>query len=251
MLPLILGAGGLAYALAAQNAVSEGLSGLAQPPYKNPPRYPVTLISPAYLEYDYIGGLLTSATNQTEPFFELIVVDSSPISDYTRNKAKSLSARVLFSEYGNIAKARNTGALAARGDILVFADSDVILSSHFVESAVSELSQGYALVYPQEAIHDSAFWNLATYAGLSLVRWHGYTTRCVACWKDAFIAVGGYDESCNPLEKCREDLTIGRRMMAHYGESSVKLLNTHIATSARRWSAFGWDNMENFAQAVR
>lgn len=248
---LALIAAGSAYHSSARIAKNNGLSGLRPPPYRRQPRYRVSVVAPAYNEERYIAGLLRSARNQTEPVAQLIVADSSPPGDNTAAICRGWGATVVSAPAGNIALARNLGATEASGDILVFADADVVLGNQFVERAVDALEGGAVLVHPREAIYDSELWNLALWAP-QIIRPAWNTTRCVALWREAFDAVGGYDPECNPItDYCREDLDLGRRVAALYGYSSIKVLGPWIATSARRYKKHGLGGWENFQDPVR
>ena len=242
---------GSVYYSTARMAENKGLLGLNPPPYRREPRYRVSVVTPAYNEERYIARLLRSARNQTEPVAELIVADSSPPGDHTGAICQAWGATVVQAPAGNIALARNLGASKATGDILVFADADVILGNQFVERAVDRLETGAVLVHPREAIYDSEFWNLALWMP-QVLRPTMNTTRCVAVWREAFDAVGGYDPDCNPItERCREDLDFGRRVADLYGTQSIKVLGPLIATTARRYQKYGLGSWEHFDDPVR
>ena len=244
-------AAGSVYHSTARIARNNGLSGLSAPPYRREPRYRVSLVAPAFNEELYIGKLLRSARNQTEPVAEIIIADSSPPGDRTAAICRAWGATMVREPAGNIAMARNLGAAQATGDILVFADSDVILGNQFVERAVDRLEAGAVLVHPREGIYDSELWNLALWLP-QIVRPPTNTTRCVALWREAFDQVHGYDPNCNPITAyCREDLDLGRRVMAQYGHQSIQVLGPLIATSARRYKKYGAGGWENFDDPVR
>ena len=251
MIALALLAAGSVYHSSARIAKNNGLSGLRPPPYRREPRYRVSMVTPAYKEERYIGMLVRSAHNQTEPVAEVIVADSSPQGDRTAAICHESGATVVRAPAGNISLARNLGAAQATGDILVFADADVVLGSQFVERAVDRLEAGAVLVHPREAIYDSELWNLALWLP-QIVRPAWNTTRCVALWREAFDAVGGYDPDCNPItEYCREDLDFGRRVAGRYGSRSIQVLGPLIATSARRYKRHGLVGWQHFDDPVR
>lgn len=250
-LGLALLAAGSVYYSTARIAQNAGASGLRPPPYRRDPRYRVSVVVPAYKEERYIAWLLRSARNQTEPVAEIIVADSSPPEDGTAAICRDWGASVIRAPKGNIALARNLGAEEATGNILVFADADVILGNQFVERAVDHLEAGAVLVHPREAIYDSEFWNLTLW-GAQVVRPAMNTTRCVAVWREVFDVVGGYDPECNPISgRCREDLDFGRRVADFYGRGSIKVLGPLIATSARRYKKYGSAGLQHFSDPVR
>jgi glycosyltransferase involved in cell wall biosynthesis len=236
------------YTVSAEWQRNTVLSGLDTPQYQVDADLPVSVISPAFNEAKYIGGLIRSAQNQTYSVDEIIVADASEFSEGTGYTAEALGAKVVRAEPGNISASRNVGARGAGGDILIFADADVIFGSQFVESAVRKLQQGYAACHPREVISDSHVWNLALW-GPQLVRPVWNTTRCVAVWREVYNTVGGYDEACNPItHRCREDLDFGRRILEHYGAGSIAVLGVHIAASARRYKKYwlsGWTKFED------
>ena len=244
---LIALAAGAAGAAKAEGLVREVRSGLTPPPYILVPEYRVSLLTPAYQEEKYIGSLLCSARNQTYPFHDVVVANSS--TDGTAALTRNFGGREVWAAYGNIAAARNQAAYHSQGEILVFADADVLFHTQFVERAVAALEAGAALVHPREVVYDSSKWNLWLFPPQVVRPWWN-TTRCVAVWREVYEAVGGYDEMCNPMapwaERCREDLDFGARVAAFYGRRSVRVLPWLIGTSARRYKAQGFKGWEKF-----
>ena len=221
-----------------------------------PPRYKATLIIPALNEEKYIGDLLASAAVQTEPFFEIVVADSG--DDATGDIARKAGAKVVRCQRGNVSASRNAGAQAARGDVLVFADADKHLAPEFLETCLDYLQGGAVLAYPREVFSDSILWNM----GANGPRWWRdsvftpvlgmrHTSGCVAVWREAFFAVGGYDVDCNPVEHCWEDVDFGRRIGQEYGKSRLQLMPCIAATSARRWQKMGPFGGLRFDEEVR
>ena len=218
------------------------------------PRYPVSLIVPAYNEEKYIGTLLASANNQNEPFAEYVIANSG--LDHTEEIARRYGARVVPCEYGNISASRNAAANAAQGEILIFSDADMYLSPSVLEECVDALEEGYACAVPRALLHDSVPWNIMTW-GARVVRdlagGHG-TQGIVAGWREVYEGVGGYDETCNPMDvdhRCREDRDFGQRIARMYGDDSIKLLPYLAGTSARRYKALGFTGLQHFDETPR
>ena len=236
----------------AESLVREVRSGLTPPPYILVPEYRVSLLTPAYQEEKYISSLLCSARNQTYPVHDIVVANSS--TDGTAELTHKFGGQAIWASYGNIAAARNLAAYHSQGEILVFADADVLLHTQFVERAVAALEGGAALVHPREVIYDSAKWNLFLFAPQVIRPWWN-TTRCIAVWRQVYESVGGYDEACNPTapmaERCREDLDFGARVAAAYGRRSVRVLPWLIGTSARRYKSQGLKGWERFDEPAR
>ena len=216
------------------------------------PRYPVSLIVPAYNEEKYIGTLLTSADKQNEPFSEYVIANSG--KDNTGEIARGYGATVVPTKYGNISASRNRAADTSTGDILIFSDADMYLSPCLLEECVDALEEGYACAVPRALLSDSIPWNILTWGPRSLRDIFGNhgTQGIVAVWREVYDSVGGYDETCNPMDtddSCREDRDFGERIAERHGQDSVKLLPYLAGTSARRYKAFGF--VEHYDETPR
>ncbi|MEA3248875.1 MAG: glycosyltransferase [Patescibacteria group bacterium] len=96
----------------------------------------LSVIIPTYNEEKYLPYLLRSLVAQTSENFEVIIADNRS-KDKTREIATSFGARVV--DGGIPSEGRNAGAAAAKGDILLFLDSDVILPDpRFIEDTIAE-----------------------------------------------------------------------------------------------------------------
>jgi len=220
-----------------------------------PPRYRVSLIVPAYNEEKYIGNLLQSALNQVEPFHEIIVADCSDPGDATGAIAQSLGARVIRVPYGNLSQSKNLGAIAAQGEVLAFADADMILANEYVLQAVDSLESGRALVTPRTLYYDSALFNLL-FQPLQMLRFGTMgANSCQVLSREVFDSVGGFSPQCNAIqgEFCAEGLDLAQRVAMYYGKGAIAVLPFIAGTSARRFKRFGLGtaNREQFSVAVR
>lgn len=104
-----------------------------------------SVIIPTYMEERFIGKTLKYLERAKNGFsVETIVVDSdSP--DRTREVASSFGVNVINMKERGISKARNRGALEARGDILIFIDADALVP-HRLFRKLSELFKDSAIV---------------------------------------------------------------------------------------------------------
>ncbi len=84
----------------------------------------LSIIVPTYNEEEYLPRLLASIRSQTFTDFEIVVADAKS-SDRTREIAGRFGARVV--DGGMPGAGRNLGARAARGDLFLFLDADVVL----------------------------------------------------------------------------------------------------------------------------
>lgn len=87
-----------------------------------------SIVVPVYNVEDYLEDCVNSILSQTYRHFELILVDdgstdqSSEICDRYARENSAVSS--IHQTNGGAAKARNTGIRAAKGDYLIFLDSD-------------------------------------------------------------------------------------------------------------------------------
>jgi uncharacterized protein (TIGR00661 family) len=95
----------------------------------------LSIIIPTYNEEKYLPKLLYSIKEQEFKDYEIIVADAGS-KDNTREIAASSGCKVISG--GLPAIGRNNGAEAAEGEYLLFLDSDVVLSSGYLKSAIEE-----------------------------------------------------------------------------------------------------------------
>lgn len=84
----------------------------------------LSIIIPTYNEEEYLPRLLASIRSQRFDGYEIVVADAKS-NDGTREVAARFGARVI--EGGMPGPGRNRGAAAAKGDVLLFLDADVVL----------------------------------------------------------------------------------------------------------------------------
>jgi glycosyltransferase involved in cell wall biosynthesis len=98
----------------------------------------LSIIIPTYNEEKYLPKLLYSIKEQDFKDYEIIVADAGS-KDATRDIASSNGCKVISG--GLPAIGRNNGAESAEGDYLLFLDSDVVLSSGYLRSAIEEFEE--------------------------------------------------------------------------------------------------------------
>ena len=106
----------------------------------------LSIVIPVYRVQDYLPACLDSAILPGREDYEIIVVDDgSPdrsgeiAEDYARRHPGLI--RVLHQPNGGLGAARNTGIEAAKGEYLLFLDSDDSLAPGAVEEMLEELRQ--------------------------------------------------------------------------------------------------------------
>ncbi len=99
----------------------------------------VSIIIPTYNEERHLPDLLRSIRAQAFDDYEIIVADNHS-KDTTRTIAAEHGAQVV--DGGLVARGRNNGAAAAKGDVLIFFDADVVLPDPwFLHSTVTEFRE--------------------------------------------------------------------------------------------------------------
>ena len=93
-----------------------------------------SVIVPAYNADRTISKCLSSLTNQSisQDAYEVIVVDDGS-TDKTPDIIRQFQVRYLFQENSGPATARNKGAEEAKGEIILFTDSDCVPQSNWIE----------------------------------------------------------------------------------------------------------------------
>jgi glycosyltransferase involved in cell wall biosynthesis len=109
--------------------------------------YPMlSFVVPAYNEELELPSALVAIRNAAETSgqnYEIIVVDDAS-TDATADLARNAGAEVISIDRRQIAAARNTGAGAARGEILFFVDADTQIKPEHVSGALDALAAGYS-----------------------------------------------------------------------------------------------------------
>lgn len=95
----------------------------------------ISVVIPAFNVEKAIGRCVDALLAQTLPRerYEIIVVDDGS-TDATGAIAQARGGRVIRQENCGAGAARNTGAQAARGDVVLFLDADSVPDPHWVEA---------------------------------------------------------------------------------------------------------------------
>ena len=216
----------------------------------------LTIIVPAFNEEAWLAPTLDAVHAAAERLcarsrvdLEMIVVDNNS-HDGTATVARSRGATVVQEPVQGIARARNTGARHAMGDVLVFVDADVIVPRTLLEAINATMSDpnciggGVDIDYrPRRA-----------WVGLYLRAWRflGNLTGMVQgaaqfCRKSVFEQVGGYDEKAWIGEDV--DFYWSLRGLARESHRTVRLIREpRVRPSCRRfdqwppWKILLWTN---------
>ena len=212
----------------------------------------ISVVIPAFNEESYLPATLSSLRDAISVCccgVELIVVDNES-SDRTGEVARSFGATVVHEAVHNIARVRNAGASAARGDVLAFVDADTIVPPYFLEKVAAAMGDLTCFGGSADIIHAPASKLLRTY--LEAWRWFGIQSGMAQgaaqfCRRSAFDLLNGYDESYF----MGEDVDFYRRLRKFCANASgyLKFLDdVTVVPSPRRfdqspiWRTLIWTN---------
>nr|MDT0657614.1 glycosyltransferase [Micromonospora sp. DSM 115978] len=183
----------------------------------------VSIIIPNYNYGNSIGLCIDAALRQTYAPVEVIVVDDHSTDDSRRIAGERDVTLLCTPRNSGVAVARNTGAAAARGEILFFVDSDVALCPDAVSKALDELSAhpeygAVCGIYQDEPlIRDSVVeecrvlqaycWRMTSLGTVSFL-----FSSLTAIPRRVFEQVGPF----NPRLRQTEEVEYGERMSALY-----------------------------------
>ncbi len=224
----------------------------------------LTIIVPAFNEEAYLAPTLDSIRAATDHLsahsdadvdvdvdadVEVIVVDNDS-HDETAAVARRHGATVVHEPVRNIARARNTGARPAAGDLLVFVDADVTVPPtllHLIYETMRDpacIGGGVDVDYRPRRLSVRLYLQAWRLLGRLLGMVQGATQFCR---KSAFDRLGGYDERA----WIGEDVDFYRalRRLARQERRTVRLIRQpRVQPSCRRfdtwplWRILVWTN---------
>lgn len=108
----------------------------------------VSIIIPTYNEEDVILACLESLEKQKFDDFEIIVVDDGSgdktLEVLSKFKIQNSKIKVFEQKHKGAGSARNLGAKNAKGQVLVFVDSDMTFDKDFVKDLTKPIFKGLA-----------------------------------------------------------------------------------------------------------
>ena len=205
----------------------------------------LSVIVPARNAEATIGRALPVWKRPGRGIRELIVVDDAS-TDGTAETASRYADRVIkLSERRGPAAARNAGALASRGDILLFVDADVRVPSRSADRVVPAFSADPGLDalfgsyddHPAERNFLSQFKNLLHhYVHQNAAEEAGtFWAGCGAVRRKAFLDAGGFSEAYTVPSI--EDVELGYRLKS--SGKRIRLLKALQVTHLKRWTFAG------------
>jgi glycosyltransferase involved in cell wall biosynthesis len=199
-----------------------------------------SIIIPAYNEAEELPATLCAIRSAmaAQPMGgECIVVDNHS-SDATAAIAIQAGAdQVVYEPINQIARARNTGTRASRGRYLIYIDADTRISAALLSTTLRLLQServvgGGSLLQFEGAISAVGKLGISVWERISKV------TRTAAgsylfCRRDAFEAVGGFDQKLYASEEIRLSRLLRKWGRAH-SQSFEIITSAPVQTSARK-----------------
>lgn len=207
----------------------------------------VSIIIPTYNAERFMPGLLDSIFKQGIEDTEVIIVDDCS-KDRTVEIARGYPVRIIqLDRNSGPARARNIGVKEARGDIIFFLDSDVIVMDGTLKEVKDYLENNPSVncvigVCETEPINKGFVPKyMAMFEYIHLIGRPGnmvsvFAPRCGVIRKEFFERIGGYNESYKGADV--EDFELARRI----NRTDPIILNERIRVRHQ---------FANFGQAVR
>jgi glycosyltransferase involved in cell wall biosynthesis len=196
----------------------------------------LSIIIPAYNEERLIGPTLRAvhaAAGATGAPYEVIVADDAS-SDRTADIAREHGARVVSVDHRQIAATRNAGARQAQGDQFLFVDADTVVNAAAVRAAVRAMHRGAVgggcgvRLDRRVPLYGQVLLRVVVLV-FRIVRLAG---GCfLFCTRDAFEAVGGFDEKLYGSE----EITMSRALKQ---QGRFVVLPEVVTTSGRKLRAY-------------
>jgi glycosyltransferase involved in cell wall biosynthesis len=196
----------------------------------------ISFIVPAHNEQTHLSRTLRSIHESARGIgqpYEIIVADDAS-TDTTAEISRQNGARVVSVNHRQIAATRNSGARSAGGERLFFVDADTSINPRVVASALRRMDKGAVGGGAPARFQEDA----PLYARLLLL-WLGLLMRVAGlsggafmfCTREAFRAVGGFDERLFGAEDAAMSWALKR-------EGRFVVLWKYVSTSGRRVRGF-------------
>ncbi len=173
---------------------------LRKEPRRKLPR--ISIIIPAHNEADYVSQTLECLKRQRYGNYEIVVVCNG-CTDNTAAVARNSCNILIDDPRKGLSRARNNGAKAASGDLLIFLDADTQLkpdalrqiarkfTSHHAAGTLKGVPDSRQLIY--HTLYYFKNW-------MHRLRIHKGSVGIILCWKEHFDTIGGFDEDMHVME---------------------------------------------------
>jgi len=201
-------------------------------------RIDLSVVIPARNEEAYIGRALRSVARQAWPLerLEAIVVDNAS-TDRTAAVVESLAVHVtplrimlVREPRPGRSRAKNRGAAAARGDVLLFLDADSVMAPTLAAEIIAHRHIGYPAGSVRVIAETTDFFDRWFFELMEIGKtYFRIRAQMLYCSREWFERSGGFDESL----EIAEDREFLQRLQGR-GVPVCHLTTSWIATSPRR-----------------
>lgn len=182
--------------------------------YKNQPSPKFSIVIPTYERHEKLEQLISALSLQLERNFEVIIIDQSQNIWHKKSLLQSTGfpSKYFHTPVKGAVRARNTGGLFARGNVIAFIDDDCLpteewllnANKYFLDNSVVGIE---GVIYSDHL--DSPDWRPVTNVGFEGI---GFMTANLFVRRDIFEILNGFDLIFdNP--HFREDTDFGWRML--------------------------------------
>lgn len=175
----------------------------------------ISVVVPTFNRTEVLCDTLEMLIDQTAHAHEIIIVDqSTQLNEQSKARLKGLveanDIRWIHQTEANASMARNRGAAAATGDVLLFLDDDVRLVENLIESHAKNYENPEVLGVAGQILDDDSpvVWELPQKTGDPEVDWlyfpKNYGNACETPWmasgnfsvrRQTYWELGGMDET--------------------------------------------------------
>ena len=202
----------------------------------------LSIIIPTYNEEEYLPALLDSIKKQSFTDYEIIVADANS-TDRTLEIAESYGCIVV--DGGLPGVGRNNGAKVAKGEYLLFLDSDLMLTDDYLRDVIYEFRMERAGIAITQMIplskktEDKIYHDLANRFMVSVekIKPHGAGCYGIIVKKSLHDEFGGFDETLTFGEDTDYIERIGKK------EHFKVLRNAKVGVSTRRLEEEGIETL--------
>ncbi|MBN1298642.1 MAG: glycosyltransferase family 2 protein, partial [Actinobacteria bacterium] len=197
----------------------------------------LSIIIPSYYRYEPLKKVLELLCRQTYKPFEVIIADQTPKAERPvgfYEQFKELPLKILDLENPSYSNARNSGALASSGDVLLFIDDDVEFADDFLQMHIETMVEENVDVvvgatsetptlpdtYNRDITHMDP---ISLFLKAPHCKWNGMALYIgglnTSIKRDVFLKVSGFDENIPRME----DIELGYRLF----KSGAKILHSY------------------------
>ncbi len=207
----------------------------------------LSVVIPAYNEEKYIGETLRNLIEHAgKDIYEIIVVDNASTDNTSGAARKYKGVKVIREERKGLTRARQTGLLASKGELIAYIDADTHIKPSWFHKVRLEFEKNPRIVCLSApySLYDASkwkrmltwsYWNLLAYPTYMLLMKYMVLGANFVARRSVLLKIGGFDAT---IQFYGEDTDIARRL---HRVGKVKFLRKSLVTSsARRMEAEGW-----------